>query len=146
MCYGFNTFSEASYAGWSWTPFGVRRSLTSLTSLSGEAAVDFQFFRAVFSRATERFGISWFRRLINPATTAKVGIQVDIAADTFYNKQDRMYYGLLSAEPKSKDDLLRLYEEMVANWPFVDIEDPFNEDDYESHAELVKTRRHPDRW
>lgn len=33
---------------------------------------------------------------------------------------------------------MKLYEYAVKNYPFVIIEDPFNENDYESHAELVK--------
>ena len=33
---------------------------------------------------------------------------------------------------------MRLYEEMVANYPFVIIEDPLDENDYEGHAELTQ--------
>ena len=68
----------------------------------------------------------------------RIGIQVDVASDCYYDRKQEKYFGLFSAEPKTKEDMLKLYEHAVANYPFVIIEDPFFEDDYESHAELVK--------
>ena len=68
----------------------------------------------------------------------KVGIQVDVAAGTYYEKDKACYVGIFSAEDKSRDDLMRLYEEMVANYPFVILEDPLDENDYEGHAELTR--------
>ena len=68
----------------------------------------------------------------------KVGFQVDIAAGTYYDKAKERYVGLFSAEDKTRDDLMRLYEETVKNYPFVIIEDPLDENDYEGHAILTR--------
>jgi enolase len=70
--------------------------------------------------------------------TGKVGLQVDVAAGTYYDKILERFVGLFSAEDKTKDDLLRLYNRMVKEYPFVILEDPLDEDDYEGHA--VATR------
>jgi len=68
----------------------------------------------------------------------KVGIQVDVAATTYFDKETGLYEGLFSPETKSRDDLMGLYQQMVKDYPFIIIEDPFEEDDYESHALLTK--------
>ncbi len=138
MCYGFDTFSDASYAGWE-LDTKWRKVLSDKFDLSvgGGGAGMPNFPRGLFKSDREIWDLM-VDTIDKAGYNGKVGIQVDIAADTFYNQEDGIYYGLLSAEPKTRDDLLRLYEEMVANWPFVDIEDPFNENDYESHAELVR--------
>jgi enolase len=53
----------------------------------------------------------------------KVGLQVDVAAGTYYEKDKGCFVGLFSPEDKSRDDLMRHYEEMVRNYPFVILED-----------------------
>ena len=63
---------------------------------------------------------------------------MDVASDCYYDRNDKMYHGLFSAKPKTKEEMLELYKNAIAKYPFVIIEDPFFEDDYESHAELVK--------
>jgi enolase len=68
----------------------------------------------------------------------KVGIQVDVAAGCYYDKEKDKFVGLFSAEDKSKEDLIDLYKDMVAQYPFVVIEDPLDEDDYEGHAIVTK--------
>jgi enolase len=76
--------------------------------------------------------------IANCGYEGRIGFQVDVAAGTYYNKETDRFEGLFSPEPKSRDDLMRLYEEMVANYPFVIIEDPLDEIDYEGHAILTK--------
>ena len=68
----------------------------------------------------------------------RVGIQVDVAAGTYYNKKKDVFEGLFSKEDKTKDDLIALYRDMVKNYPFVVLEDPLNEEDYQGHALLTK--------
>ena len=54
---------------------------------------------------------------------------------TLFTSED---IGLFSAEPKTKDELCELYRWMVKEYPFVIIEDPLNEDDYEGTALLTR--------
>ena len=54
----------------------------------------------------------------------KIGIQVDVAAGTFYDAEREVYVGIFSEEDKTRDDLYKLYHEMCDNYPFVIIEDP----------------------
>ncbi|MPM83750.1 Enolase [bioreactor metagenome] len=68
----------------------------------------------------------------------KIGIQIDVASDCYYDRKQQKYFGLFSDKPKTRDELMKLYEHAVANYPILILEDPFFEDDYESHAELVK--------
>jgi enolase len=76
--------------------------------------------------------------IIKSGYEGKIGFQVDVAAGTFYDAQADRYVGLFSSEDKTRDDLYRLYEDMVSNYPFVIIEDPLDEDDYEGHAVLTQ--------
>jgi enolase len=68
----------------------------------------------------------------------KVGIQVDVAAGTYYEKKKSTFVGLFSKEDKTKEDLIELYKDMVKSYPFVILEDPLDEVDYEGHAVLTK--------
>jgi enolase len=63
---------------------------------------------------------------------------VDIATDTYHDKRDDKYYGLFSEEPKTIDDLFKIYHKMVEEYNFVIFEDPFNEDDYKDTARLTQ--------
>jgi enolase len=67
-----------------------------------------------------------------------VGIQVDVAAATYYDQEKHRFVGLFSPGEKTRDDLIALYQEMVRNYPFVIIEDPLDEEDYEGHALLTR--------
>jgi enolase len=68
----------------------------------------------------------------------KIGIQVDVAAGCYWDKKKNRFVGLFSREDKTTDDLIKLYKEMSANYPFVVIEDPMDEDDYEGHALVTR--------
>ena len=68
----------------------------------------------------------------------KVGIQVDVAAATYYDKEKDVYIGIFSREDKTRDGMIELYKEMVKKYPFVIIEDPLDEEDYEGHAILTR--------
>jgi len=138
MCYGFDTFSEASEACWQ-----VKRSFTQLL----QKKWDFDFSGTVFNRIMIQAGIvDHDRHLWELMTEAigksnfreKVGIQVDVAATTYYDWEKGKYVGLFSGGDKTKDDLITLYKEMVKTYPFVIIEDPLHEEDYEGHTILTR--------
>ena len=75
----------------------------------------------------------------------KIGIQVDVAADTYWEESIGRYVGIFSDEPKTKDDLFKLYQLMVKEYPFVILEDPLDEDDYEGTADPDQRAGHPGR-
>ena len=136
MMYGFDSFAEASYTGWEiqqlWTKvmgrYGIRTS-----DIYGFFEIPEGMFRAeeeIWALMAETIHLSGYE--------GKVGIQVDVAADTYYNRKDQKYYGLFSDAPKNRDGMMELYIKAVSRYPFVIIEDPFFEDDFESHAELVQ--------
>jgi enolase len=68
----------------------------------------------------------------------RIGIQVDVATDTYWEDSIQRYVGIFSEEPKTKDDLFKLYQLMVKEYPFVILEDPLNEDDYAGTGELTR--------
>lgn len=135
MCYGFDSFSEASYAAWSVSKEFTRllKEKLNLDSIRGWGMVSQGYVkhdRELWDLKTQA--------IQNLGYDGKVGIQVDVAAGTYYDKKKDRFVGLFSAEDKTVDDLMRLYEEMVANYPFVILEDPLDEDDYEGHGELTR--------
>lgn len=68
----------------------------------------------------------------------KVGILVDVAAGCYYDNKKDKFVGLFSKEDKTGEDLIEIYEDMVATYPFVILEDPLDEEDFEGHAILTK--------
>ena len=52
--------------------------------------------------------------------------------------EDGKYYGLFNNQPKTKDQLYEFYLHIIKEFPFVILEDPFNEDDYDTTAALTK--------
>lgn len=135
MCYGFDNFSDAAHAAWETSNeyFRLLRLTYNVDSLKGwalPAPGQIQHDRQLWDLQVQA--------IANRGYEGRIGFQVDVAAATYYNKETDRFEGLFSAEPKSRDDLMRLYEEMVANYPFVIIEDPLDEIDYEGHAILTK--------
>lgn len=68
----------------------------------------------------------------------KIGIQVDMASDCFFDKEKKVYQGLFNANPRNRDEQIALCIDMTRKYPFVILEDPLNEEDYEGHAILVR--------
>ena len=136
MCHGFQSFSEASYAGWEvqerW------RATMKQMGIYPPNYYDLYIIPEGYFKSDEELWDLMSKTISAAGYDGKIGIQVDVASDCYYDRKQEKYLGLFSAEPKTREDMLKLYEHAVANYPFVIIEDPFFEDDYESHAELVK--------
>ena len=137
MAYDFETFSEASYAAWDvgieWEDvlhkkFGIPKSSVSHhpTVPAGIVKHDFELWDLMVET------------IIKCGYEGKIGIQVDVASETYWEEDIGKYVGLFSDEPKTKDDLFEFYRVMTTEYPFVIIEDPFDEDDYEAHAILTQ--------
>ena len=136
MCYGFDSFSEAVYATWEIYSKFKKTLITKfdldipaynhITIPPGKIKNDKEFIDLITDT------------IIKLGYENKAGIRVDVAAGTYFNRDKEKYVGLFSAEDKTKDDLIKLYENFVENYPFVIIEDPLEEDDFEGHAYLKK--------
>jgi enolase len=134
MCYGFKSFAEASYACWE-----VSRKFNELMYAKYR-------LRLAFSPAVPPGIVKHDRELWELMSDAiseagyrnRVGIQVDVAAGTYYEADRGVFVGLFSEGEKTREDLIELYKEMVADFPFIILEDPLDEVDYEGHAILTR--------
>jgi len=135
-CYGFSTYAEASYAGWE---VGSQFGRIMKAKFGLEQWTDFRV--AVPAGLVQHDRELWdlmVQAIAETGYTGKIGIQVDAAATTYYQKDKDKFVGLFSAEAKGKDELCELYHTMVRDYPFVIIEDPLEENDYEGHAQLTR--------
>lgn len=65
-----------------------------------------------------------------------VFIALDCAASSFYDEEKKVYF--IDNDEKSSEALLGYYEELVAKYPIVSIEDPFAEEDWEAFVKLTE--------
>merc|ERR1739843_84417 len=76
--------------------------------------------------------------------TGKIKISMDPAASEFYNKETKMYD--LDFKTENNDgsqkitgqELMNLYKDFCSKYPIVSIEDPFDENDFESYSLMTK--------
>lgn len=136
MCYGFERYSEAAYASWEIYREFKKRLVKKfnldipnnnyITIAPGRIKHDQEFIELIAESIIER------------GYENRAGIQVDVAAGTYYDRNKKKYVGLFSAGEKTKEDLIKLYQDFVRKYPFAIIEDPLEEDDFEGHAYLKK--------
>jgi enolase len=136
MTYGYKTFAEASYACWQ-----VRKAFMKL--LNDKFGLRFlgsgwALIHAGYVKSDRELWDMMVEAINKSGNQGKIGIQVDVAAGTYYNKKKDVFEGLFSPEDKTKDGLMQLYHDMVKNYPFIILEDPLDEEDYEGHAELTR--------
>jgi enolase len=138
MCYGFDSFAEASHAAY-WLYDDWRKVLVEKYGVESTAMPR---QHAVVSSGVIKHDHELLDELVNLIAKhnceGKVGIQVDVAASCYYHDDIERFVGLFTDDKKSRDDMFRYYEELVNNYPFVIIEDPLDEDDWEGHAILAK--------
>lgn len=136
MAYGFDRFSDASYACWEvhtrWAEkmkakFGGLPNIRGFISIpAGIYSCDREIWEDILKTISEA------------GYDGKMGLQMDVATDTYHNKEDGRYYGLFDKTPKTKEQLYDFYMQIINDYPFVIIEDPFNEDDYDTTAAITK--------
>jgi len=136
ICYGFNSFSEASYACWnvSRTFEKVIYDKFRLTTSTLRAPI----IPPGYVESDREIWDLFVDAINNAGYEGKVGIQVDIAAGTYFDGEKGTFVGLFSKREKTKEDLIEFYKDMVKHYPFVILEDPLDEVDYEGHAVLAK--------
>jgi len=135
ICHGFKSFSDAAYAAWELQReyFHLVRIRFGITSFK-EACL---FPPGIINYDRELWDLM-VEAIANKNYEGKVGIQMDVAATTYFNKNTNRFEGLFSCESKTREDLIKLYHNTVREYPFVIIEDPLDENDYEGHADLTK--------
>ncbi len=136
MAFGFHTFSEASYACWEvHTRFAekMKRKFGGLPNIR-----DFISVPAGIYSSDKEIWEEMLKTISGAGYEGKMGFQMDVATDTYHNKEDGKYYGLFDKTPKNKEQLYDFYMQIIKDYPFVIIEDPFNEDDYDTTAALTK--------
>lgn len=135
FCYGFETYSDASYAAWDVQSMYNRLIAEKLgiPAIQGRSVIGpghVKDDRELWDIKTEA--------ICKAGYEGKIGFQVDVAAGTYYEADIDRFVGLFAEGEKTRDDLIRLYQDAVDNYPFVIIEDPLDEDDYEGHAILTR--------
>ena len=135
VCHDFDRYSDAIYAGWStarryfellWERFQIESWHGCGMLPPGVIEHDRQLWELML-QAVKSSGYQ-----------GRIGLQVDVAANTYFDRERDCFRGLFSRSEKSRDDLVRLYREMVSEYGFVVVEDPLNETDFEGHAQLTR--------
>jgi enolase len=142
IAYDFATFSDASYALWEvWDRWRIKLQqkygLRPMPSSEGWTSGGFitippglvQNDREIWEMMTET--------VCGAGYEGRVGFQVDVASDSFYNKAAQTYDGLFQTGSRSRAEQIELILQMAREYPFIIIEDPLNEDDFEGHAILT---------
>jgi enolase len=136
-CYGFDTFSDASQGCWQ-VRQSFRQVLKDKKNLN-TFRIDRLFIdqEGVFEHDRELWALM-AEAIERSGNAGRIGIQVDIAAGCYYDKKTGLYKGLFSREDKTREDLMALYRDAAKQFPFVIMEDPLDEDDFEGHAQLTR--------
>ena len=136
MAFGFDKFSDASYACWEvhtrWAE-KMKKKFGGLPNIR-----DFISVPAGIYNSDREIWEDMLKTIREAGFEGKMGFQMDVATDTYHNKEDDKYYGLFDSAPKTKEQLYDFYMQIIKDYPFVIIEDPFNEDDYDTTAKLTK--------
>lgn len=141
--YGFDSFSEAQYALFElfteWEEYMNRK-----WGLRSQEPSPFYSCCGFFSIP---YGVIDNDYILMDALTeiinkhgyeGRVGLQIDCAADCYYDRETRVYQGLFNSEKRTRDQQIDEILKIVRNYPFVIIEDPLMEEDYEGHALITK--------
>lgn len=143
IAYDFASFEEAAYAVWEismkWGDFLNRRfGLGVKTPSPGFPSGRF----ASIPRGVVQSDTELWEMLCETIGTCgyegRVGLQADIAGDSYYDRKTGIYQGLFDATARDRADLIGYILEMTKKYPFVVIEDPLNEEDFAGHAFLTK--------
>lgn len=136
VAHGFDTFGAASYACWE-TKSTLIAMMIEKYGISGQIFDGIQVPLGIVDHDRELWSLM-NEAINNSGYEGRFGLQVDVAAATYYDKGRDTFVGLFSREDKTRDDMIRLYKEMVNKYKFVIIEDPLDEEDYEGHALLTR--------
>ena len=132
LAYDFPSFSEASYALWEINALWSEELMKRYSIKSAKDGYT-DFIPGMLSSDKEIWDLAT-EIIIRLGYENKVGLQVDAASDSYYDTKTGLYTGLFNAVPRTRDEQIDFLVNMVRNYPFVCIEDPLFEDDYEGTA------------
>ncbi len=138
MCHGLSSFREAAYAAWE-TDKVFRRLAFERIGLDAVSNVQGPVFSPGMVQHDREIWELMALAIDRAGYEGKIGIQVDVAAGTYYDEGKGRYVGLFSEGEKTRDEMIALYQEAVRRYPFVIVEDPLDEDDFEGHAILTRS-------
>ena len=136
VCYGFDTFSEAAYAGWS-TSLRFQKLLKERLQV-GSPTSGYWGIRPGMVKHDREIWALMAEAIDATNNNGRVGIQIDVAGGTYFDEQRRIFTGLFSNDEYTEEEMFAQYREMVKEFPIVILEDPLGEEDYVGHARLVK--------
>ncbi len=141
--YGFDSFSEASYGLWEvfteWETY-VNRKWGLRSQEPSPYYTCCGFFSIPYGVVDNDFLLwdSLTEIICRYGYEGKIGLQVDCAADCYFDPESGRYQGLFNREPRTRDEQIDLIIRMAREYPFVIIEDPMSEDDFEGHAIITR--------
>ena len=140
VAYDFASYEEASYALWeinrSWRHLAEEKfGVVYIDGYGGYGWVDvptgtIKNDKEIWDIATEN--------IVRCGYEGKVGLFVDIAAGEYYSPDTGKYQGIFDAVARDRDQQMDFICDMVRNYPFVSLEDPLHEDDFEGTAILTR--------
>ena len=136
VCYGFDTFSQACYAGWE-VSTAFRRILRDSFGVGSESSGYYGIAPGMVDHDRELWS-AMAEAIAAAGHEGRVGMQIDVAAGTYYDERRGVFTGLFSREDRTRDELIQAYRDMVKQYPVMILEDPLGEEDYEGHALLTR--------
>lgn len=143
VAHGFSSFSEASYAlyevsaDWSQeliSRWGLRPQ-DSLPGFTGGGMF------TVPPGLVESDWVLWdmaTEKICKKGHEGRIGLQGDLAADCYYNRETGVYHGLFDTRERTREELIETIIGISGTHPFVIIEDPVEENDFDGHAILTR--------
>jgi enolase len=143
IAHAFESFSEASYALWeavnAWQEFMQGTyGLSPLRSTEAATTTGFVYVPPGIVQKESELWQMMNEIIAKSGYEGRIGLQVDLAADCFYNRQTGLYENLFGSGAVSRDEVVAVVQEMADTYHFVSVEDPLNEDDFEGHAIITK--------
>jgi enolase len=143
IAHDFSSFSEASYALWEavirWQEFmQAKYGLLPLRSTEAVTTTGFVYVPPGIVKQESELWQMMCEVIAKAGHEGKIGLQVDLAADCFYNKEKAVYENLFGPGEVSRDEIIAISKEMADKYHFVNIEDPLHEDDFEGHAMITQ--------
>lgn len=143
IAHDYDSFSEAHYALWeavmSWQNFMMKKyGLSALHSVESITTTGFVYVPPGIVDREQQLWDMLNEAIEKSGHGGRIGLQVDLAADCFYDREAQVYRDLFCKGEMTRDDIIATCVEMANDYNFVSIEDPLHEDDYEGHALLTK--------
>lgn len=143
ISYDFSTFSEASYALWEVTTawqrmMNDRYGLTASKSSKNATCAGFVNVPTDIVKNDYELWSLMAETICKCGYEGRIGLQGDLAADCYLDKKTGLYHGLFDEKPRTTDEVIEVIKDMAYKFPFVIVEDPLGEDDFEGHARICR--------